>query len=435
LTPRTTNLEKAKEPNMKTLHGTLLQPRSADHCETIPNTVARIGENGQFAEILTDQTKAGDVVGGDGCWIIPGFFDAHLHLPQWDRRGIDGLTVHDWHEKVVYPAEARFADADFAEALAEDFVTGVIANGSTTVAAYGSPFVEANERVLSVFARRGLRAIFGQTLNDVNCPAELRVAADQALDESRQLAAKWHNAENGRLMYAFSPRMPLCCGEKLMRGAAALADMLSCYIQTHAGESAAEVTAVRDMYPDMVDDIDVFAQMGLLTQRTLLGHGVVLDQDERQRVAASGTTLVHCPTANLFLESGLMDYVAHRKAGIPVALGSSVASGPDPFMPRVAVQCLQTAKALKVHGIPRRAYPTPAPAEAWWMLTTGAAKALNLGDRVGTIEAGYDADCLVVRPEKWIADLPVEQQVSALLYTITPGQIEHVFIAGRRVGP
>jgi cytosine/adenosine deaminase-related metal-dependent hydrolase len=130
-----------------------------------------------------------------------------------------------------------------------------------------------------------------------------------------------------------------------------------------------------------------------------------------------------------------MDYVAHRKAGIPIALGSSVAAGPEPFMPQVAVACLQTAKALKVHAIPRGSYSVPSPAEAWWLLTGGAAKALNLADRVGFIEPGFEADCLVVRPESWIADLPPTQQLSALLYTLRPEQIEHVFIAGHRVGP
>ncbi|MCP4246418.1 MAG: amidohydrolase family protein [bacterium] len=420
---------------MTTLHGTLLQPKTATDCQVTADAVVRIDDDGRFAGIEQGKTAAGDVVGDAACWILPGFVDAHLHLPQWDRRGLDGLSLRQWHDQVVYPAEARMKDPDFAEKLADDFVTGLIANGTTTVAAFGSPFAEAADRAFSVFARRGMRAIYGRMLNDLNVPDELSDPADQALDQSRTLAAKWHGAENGRLAYAFNPRMPLCCTEKLMRGAAALAEMLKCYIQTHAGESVSEVSAVRERFPDNLDDIDVFAEMGLLTPRTLLGHGVVLNADQRHQVAETKTALVHCPTANLFLESGLMDYVAHRKSGIRIALGSGVAGGPEPFMPRVAVECLQTAKALKVHAIPRGQHKVPAPSEAWWMLTCGAAEALSLGDRIGSIEPGFEADCVVARPEPWIADLPTEQQVSALLYTLRPNQIEHVLIAGRRVGP
>ncbi|MCB9849309.1 MAG: amidohydrolase family protein [Phycisphaerales bacterium] len=420
---------------MKTLNGTLLQPQSPTEYTLQSNTTVRIDNDGRIAEVGHDKTAAGDVVGGADCWILPGFIDAHLHLPQWDRRGIDGYSIREWHEKVVYPAEARFADVALAELIAESFVDGVIGSGTTTVAAYGSPFGKATHRCFEVFARRGLRAIYGRMLNDVHCPDELSAPADRQLDEAREIAAKWHGAENGRLSYAFSPRQPRCCSEKLMRGAAALAEMVGCYIQTHAGESHDEVHAVRESYPDSLDDIDVFAEMGLLTKRTLLGHGVVLDHDERHQIVETQTTLVHCPTANLFLEAGLMDYVTHRKAGVRFALGSSIASGPDAFMPHVAVACLQTAKALKVHAIPRRAYPVPQAAEAWWLLTRGGAEALSMGDRVGTIAAGYEADCIIVRPEPWIAELPPENQASALLYTLKPEQIEHVFIAGKRVGP
>ncbi len=420
---------------MKILHGTLLQPRDPGRCDVMPQTVVRIGDDGRIAEVGHDATKARDVVGGDGCWILPGFVDAHLHLPQWDRRGIDGLPLRDWQEKVVRPAEARFADAALAERLTEEFVTGLIRRGTTTAVAFGSPFAEATDRAFQVFARRGFRAVFGKVLSDAQCPKIAAEPADKALDESRALAARWHGAENGRLSYAFSPRTPVCCTEKLLRGAAALADMLHCYVQTHVAESRADVAAVREAYPDQLDDIDVLAEMGLLKPKTLLGHGVFLNQQQRNQVAAARTGVVHCPTANLFLEAGIMDYVAHRAAGIRMALGSSIAGGPEPFMPRVAVECLQSAKALKVHAMPRVSYAAPSPAEAWWILTRGAAEALSMADRIGTIAPGHEADCLVVRPEKWLADFPPEQQVSALLYTIAPSQIEHVFIAGKRVGP
>lgn len=420
---------------MTTLCGTLMQPKTPGECTISPSSCVKIGDDGRITEITSGKPTGANAVGGEGAWILPGFIDAHLHLPQWDRRGIDGFSLFDWHEKVVYPSEARFENADFAERLSEQFVTDLIANGTTTVAAFGSPFAAATDRSFEVFARRGFRAVFGMMLNDTQVPKPLCQPTDKALDDARGLAAKWHGAGNGLLSYAFSPRMPVCCSEKLMRGAAALSEMIGCYVQTHVAESLAEVAAVRERYPDQLDDVDLFAEMGLLTSRTLLGHGVFLNQQQRHQVAESRTAVVHCPTANLFLESGMMDYHAHRAAGIRMALGSSVAGGPEPFMPRVAVQCLQTAKAIKVHALPRGSYQVPPPAEAWWVLTRGAAQALNLSDRIGSIEPGYEADLVVIRPEKWIADLPADQQVSALLYTINQKQIEHVFIAGKRVGP
>ena len=420
---------------MQTLNGTLLQPTSADTCDIVANASVQIGDDGKIAEVTSGKAGSrGDVLGGKGCWILPGFIDAHLHVPQWDRRGLDGHSLFDWLETIVHPAEQRMADLGFAERLAERFVAGMIANGTTTVAAFGSPFAAATDRVLEVFARRGLRAIYGMMLNDMNWPDALCVPADQALDESRGLAVKWHGANDGRLLYAFSPRMATCCSEKLLQGVVALTEMIGCHIFTHVAESSDQEDDFRQRFPDHFDDVELFDEMGLLGPRTLLGHGVCLSGAQRDQVASKQAAVVHCPTANLFLESGLMDYVSHRKAGIRIALGSSIAAGPEPFMPQVAVAALQTAKALKVHAVPRRSDPVPTPVEGWWLLTRGAAEALNMGDRIGAIEPGYEADCLVVRPEPWIADLPTEQQASALLYTLRPQQIEQVFIAGQRVG-
>jgi guanine deaminase len=417
---------------MVQLYGTLLSPRSVDNCQVLASAVVQIADDGRIGHVGQHASAPAGAVGGPGCWIIPGFIDAHLHLPQWDRRGIDGLTLGQWQEKIGFPAELRLADPHAAEDLAERFVDGMIANGTTTICAFGSPFADEVDRSMAIFARRGLRAIYGMSLNDVGMPPELAQQADRALDESRALAARWHNAEAGRLRYAFSPRSSIRCSEKLMRGSAALADMLQCHLQTHVAQSLEELADLRGQSPERLDEIDLFADVGLLTPRTILAHGVFLGHGQRQQVADAGTSLVHCPTANLFRESGLMDYAAHRAAGIRIALGSSIAGGYEPFMPRVAVEALQTAKAMKVHTLPRGSSAIPTPAEAWWLLTAGAAEALCLDD-VGAIEPGRQADCLVVRPETWIAQLPPDQQISALLYTLTPQQIEQVYIAGRRV--
>lgn len=420
---------------MKTLVGTLLQPASPRRCEITKDCFVRIGEDGRIADVSTTRVAADEIVGDEGCWILPGFIDAHLHLPQWDRRGIDIQPVMEWHEKIGYPAETRLAAPGAAQALAEEFVRGVIAHGTTTVAAFGSSFKQEVETSFQVFAERGLRAIYGMSLNDQDMPAELNQNADQALDDARALAAKWHGREHGRLLYAFSPRTSLRCSEKLMRGAAALSTMFKCYLQTHVADASDELDEFQSRYPDQIDEIQLISEMGVLGPRTLLAHGAFIDPHQRREISQAGTSLIHCPSANLFRQSGLTDLFARHAAGIRVALGSSIGGGFDPFMPRVAVEGLQSAKAIRVHSLPKRGGEGQSPAEAWWLLTAGGAAALSLNHLIGTIASGFQADCLVIRPEKWIATLPPDQQVSALLYTIAPSQIEHVFIAGRRVGP
>ena len=89
---------------MVTLTGTLLQPRSSDQCDVVPGTSLTIGDDGKIATVGTEPSGAGERAGGDGCWILPGFIDAHVHLPQWDCRGLDGLTLFDWQAYMeAYP--------------------------------------------------------------------------------------------------------------------------------------------------------------------------------------------------------------------------------------------------------------------------------------------------------------------------------------------
>ncbi len=198
---------------MKTLVGTLLQPISANECRITRDAAVGIGDAGRIEQVTSARAAGGEVVGDAGCWVLPGFIDAHLHLPQWDRRGIDGLPVFEWQEKVGFPAEQRLADVKVATALAEEFVRGVIGAGTTTVVAFGSSLPQEVDASFGVFAGRGLRAIYGLTLNDMDMPKDLQQDADKALQDSRMLAAKWHGREGGRLLYAFSPRTSIRCSE------------------------------------------------------------------------------------------------------------------------------------------------------------------------------------------------------------------------------
>ena len=190
---------------------------------------------------------------------------------------------------------------------------------------------------------------------------------------------------------------------------------------------------VRQRFPEQFDEVDIFEEVGIIGPSTILAHGVFLDHQQRGKLAKAGSSLVHCPTANLFRESGLMDFAAHRSPRVKIALGSGIGGGFEPFMPRVAADSLLTAKTIKVHSLPRRAGIGMNPSEAWWMLTAGGAAALGLEKQIGTIAPGYFADCLVVKPEKWIKDLAPELRTSALLYTLKPSQILEVYVAGKLV--
>ncbi len=140
--------------------------------------------------------------------------------------------------------------------------------------------------------------------------------------------------------------------------------------------------------------------------------------------------LVHCPTANTFLRSGMFDLDAARRHGIRLGLGSDVAAGPDTAMPRVARAMIEVAKLRALESGVREARWIPTPAEAWAMITRVNAELLGF-DGMGRLEPGAAADLLVLR-----TDLPVDRHLlGRLIYTWSDDYIETVILNGRLTPP
>jgi len=176
-------------------------------------------------------------------------------------------------------------------------------------------------------------------------------------------------------------------------------------VQTHLAESMDECSLIRELFPNDRDYTSVYVRFGLLTDRTLLAHTIHLSEEEWKLIVARKSIVVHCPTANTFLEAGLFDLGAARRHGARVALGTDVAAGADVSMPRVARAMIEVAKMRRMTAASkdeRMQAVVPSPAEAWWMITRGNAELLGWND-AGRIAEGAAADLLVLRvPDGWL---------------------------------
>jgi guanine deaminase len=260
-----------------------------------------------------------------------------------------------------------------------------------------------------------------------------------SIAESRRLAADWHGANGGLLEYAVSPRFAVTCSMDLMRGAAALAAEFDCHIQTHLSENHAEIEAVRRRFPEALDYTDVYQRAGLLGPKTILGHCLHLSTREIDAIAASGARVAHCPSSNLFLNSGLCPLDRLLAAGIPVGLASDVAGGPElnPF--QVMRSAVETQKARRFHD-PR--VPELSPAHAFHLATAGAAGALGKSRLVGRLEPGYDADLVELELAALLphharfndpATLDAETLLSLLVHRGGPHAIRRTRVRGRSI--
>jgi guanine deaminase len=266
---------------------------------------------------------------------------------------------------------------------------------------------------------------------------------ERSVRESEELIADWHGADDGRLGYAVTPRFAVSCTSEMLRESAALATRTGAWWQTHVSEDGGEIEEVGRLFPEATDYLDVYDRAGGLGPRTILAHAVHLGDRELARLVATDARIAHCPASNLFLASGIMPLARYLEAGAKVGLGSDVAGGPDASIFSVMRVGFYAQAALRTVGGDARA--TLGPLDWLRLGTLDGARALGLEDRIGSIEAGKEADLIAVDPRLTAAlrELPYdpgrvesEEVMSRLIFRSHPDMVRGAWVRGRRLdGP
>ena len=320
-----------------------------------------------------------------GRLILPGFIDTHVHMPQLDVIASYGAELLDWLNTYTFPAEICFADPECSRAGAALFTDALLAHGTTAAVVFPTAHTVSADALFAAAQQRGMRMITGKVLQDRHSPDGLRDDVIQARADCVDLIERWHGVD--RLAYAVTVRFaPSSSPEQLAMAGALCADDPTLYMQTHVAENRAEVAWVRELFPEARSYLDVYARAGLLHRRSVLAHGIWLDDADRAALRDSGAQIAHSPSSNLFLGSGLFDWNAATRAGAAVSLASDVGGGTSLSMIRTM------ADAYKVQAMAGQRLT------AWKALhaaTLGAASALQLADEIGSLEAGRLADVCV----------------------------------------
>ncbi len=318
--------------------------------------------------------------------IVAGFVDAHVHYPQTAIIASWGKRLIDWLNTYTFPEEMRFGDPVYAAEVARRYFDIVLGHGTTTVASYCTIHPESVEAIFSEARARGLRIVAGKTCMDRNAPEGLRDTARSAYDDSRRLIARWHGVE--RLSYAITPRFsPTSTPEQLEAMGALWAEHPGCLMQTHLSEQTDECAWVAELFPEARDYLDTYERFGLLGPGAVFGHAIHLSDREKARLRETDASLVHCPTSNTFIGSGLFDMDGFTRAGQRVGLATDTGGGSSFSMLRTMAAAYEVAQ---LRGRPLH------PAELVWLATQGSARALRLDDRIGNLAPGMEADIVVL---------------------------------------
>jgi len=314
--------------------------------------------------------------------IMPGFIDTHVHMPQLDVIGAYGAQLLDWLNNYTFPAELAYADPHLAEAGARRFLDALLSHGTTSALIYPTVHKHSADKLFEAAEQRNMRVIAGKIMMDRNAPPELCDASPQSEADCRDLAKKWHG--KGRNSYCVTVRFaPTSTQQQINAAAAMLREDPTLYMQTHVAENRNEVKWVSELYPEARSYLDVYMRNGLLHNRSVLGHAIWLDDDDRRALRETGAIIAHCPSSNFFLGSGLFDWQANLEAGVPVTLATDVGAGTS------LCQLRTMGDAYKMQAMQSRGLTAWA---ALYSATQGTAKALGLADEIGSLEPGRLAD-------------------------------------------
>jgi 5-methylthioadenosine/S-adenosylhomocysteine deaminase len=356
---------------------------------------------------------------------IPGFIQTHIHLCQTLFRGLaDDLELLDWLRLKIYPYEAAH-DASSMRASAMTGIAEMIRCGTTTIMDMGS--IAHEEEIALAVQESGLRAFIGKAMMDTNevYPA-LRESTEESLRSTLEQAERWHGKAEGRLKYAVAPRFVLSCSDRLLKEAYAMTGSFpGMLFHTHAAENRDEVEAVRKRCG--ADNIEFFDTLGILRSNTCLAHCIWISDREVALLHEKQAKVLHCPTSNLKLGSGIAKIPQLLSRGISVSLGADGApcnNTLDMFQEMRHAALIQKA----LHG----ASAMPAAAVVA-MATRGGATALGLLNETGSLEAGKKADLVLLDLGRLWNPADDSDPYSAIVYSGAPENVRYVMIDGRWV--
>ncbi len=352
--------------------------------------------------------------------IMPGLIQTHIHLCQVLFRNLaEDLELLDWLQKKIWPFEAAHSEESMAIS-AQLGLYELLRGGTTTIMDMGT--VRHQDKIFEQLLASGIRAYAGKCMIDhPDAFPGLKEETRKSIDESIRLYKDWHNADQGRIKYAFAPRFSISCTDDLLIETAQIAKEFNTIYHTHAAESRYEIELVEKRFG--LRNIEVFEKMAAADANLCLAHCVWLDENEKDILRDRKIKVLHCPSANLKLASGIAPIPKYVDDGITVSLGADGApcnNNLDIFTEMRLAGLIQKP----VHGV-----KALEPLEIVKMATVKGAETLGLENEIGSLEIGKKADLTLVKFNQ-VHSIPFDNVYSKIVYSTRSTDVDHVMING-----
>lgn len=352
------------------------------------------------------------------CLLCPGLINAHGHAAMSLFRGLaDDLPLMTWLREHIWPAEGRWVDPGFVRDGTDLAIAEQLKGGITCFADMYFYPREACEQV----EQSGIRAQVAVPLLDFPIPGA--ATADDALHQAIELFGELRH--HPRITIALGPHAPYTVGDETLEKIRVIADQLDAPLHMHIHETASEVEQAVAEHGER--PLARLARLGLLGPSLQAVHMTQISDDDLALLVESNTSVIHCPESNLKLASGFCPVERLWQAGVNVAIGTDGAAsnndldllGETRTAALLAKAVAGSASALDAHRALR-------------MATLNGARGLGLDTQIGSLELGKAAD-LVAFDLSGLAQQPVHDPVSQLIYATSRDCARHVWVAGEQL--
>jgi len=364
------------------------------------------------SQYLGDQRLA-----GDRRVVMPGLINGHSHAAMTLLRGVaDDLALMDWLNNYIFPAEVEFVDADFVRIGTELACWEMIRGGTTTfVDMYYYPDI-----IAEVVESCGMRALVSATVIDQRSP-DAENAVD-SINKGLQYIDRWKNRSD-RITPIFGPHANYTLNAEQLVATRVAADAAGVAISIHMSESPFEVQYSKDTFG--MTSIEFFESIGFLDGPTIGAHVVWPTEREISILAERNVGVIHNPTSNMKIASGIAPVTAMLAAGVRVGLGTDGAASNndlDMWEEMRLAALLQKVEQMNPEVLPA--------STVLKMATRGGAEAIGLDAEIGTLQVGMKADVIQVSFDD-VHHIPTFDVVSHLVYVTDEQDVLSVIVDGK----
>ncbi|ORZ23306.1 hypothetical protein BCR42DRAFT_404456 [Absidia repens] len=407
----------------------------------IYGTIVHTPIKGQLEVLLNALLLPGDTKVhylSDFQFIIPGLIDTHIHAPQYPFTGTcTDLPLTEWLNKYTFPCEGKFEDTEWAKTVYNALVRRLLRNGTTTAVYFASIHLEATQILADTTLALGQRSLVGLVSMDRNAPDKYVDTTETAIAKAEKFIQYClQKQQPTRLIPVITPRFIPTCTIPLLEQLGGLAKKYNVPVQSHISESKDEVAFVHALHPDVESDTTLFDDCGLLTNRSIMAHGVHLSDKDVQTMAQRGSGVAVCPLSNAYFANGLFSATRFfQQHQLKMGLGTDVAGGYSPSM----------MNSMRQAVISSSFWQDPALQVDWktalYMATLGGADMIGLGDVIGSFAESKQLDALMIdlrtpnSPIDLLWDESIELLVEKFINVGDDRCIIDVIVGGKFVTP